>query len=689
MPEPVRAGQRYLPGLDGLRAVAVLAVVAYHLGLSWAPGGLLGVGVFFTLSGYLITDLLLGQQEETGSLQLLDFWQRRARRLLPALFVMLVVVIGWVALLDRSQLPALRGATAAALGYVSNWWLIAERSSYFAQFGPQSPLGHLWSLAVEEQFYLIWPWLVYLGLRVRRARRRGAGEHYGLAAGAIALAAGSAVAMAMLYHPGYDPTRVYDGTDTRAFALLIGAALAFVWPSRRPRADLSAASRWCLDGVGVIGLLVIGALIWRSTKYSAFLYPGGMIVLSLATALTIAAVAAPAGRLGQVLGVTPLRWVGVRSYGIYLWHYPIIALTTPADGRATLVRATLQVAASILAAALSWHFIEEPVRHGAIGRWWSQLRAGGRRRQSARRQGWAGLATGAGVLSLTGVLLAGGIPPASAWVRSHRASPVAARRGGDHLQQVPATGERAGRAAGPGGPGGPQPAVSTGGPAGRLRTSCRSVVHIGDSTSDGLVSADYLPSRKLRLAYQYSRRGVRTIHWEISGGRSIVETLDGQANAHTVAQQLVRGGYDGCWVLALGTNDTADLAVGSAVGLSTRIAEMMKVIGNQPVMWVNVISLLDSGPYSEADMQEWDQALLRACPHHPSMRVYDWAAVARPQWFINDGIHYTSAGYAARSRLIARALAEAFPAGSGSAQGHQPASAAQQSGSPGASCVVH
>jgi peptidoglycan/LPS O-acetylase OafA/YrhL len=200
MPEPVRAGQRYLPGLDGLRAVAVLAVVAYHLGLSWAPGGLLGVGVFFTLSGYLITDLLLGQQAETGSLQLLDFWQRRARRLLPALFVMLIVVIGWVALLDRSQLPALRGAVAAAVGYVSNWWLIAEHSPYFAQFGPQSPLGHLWSLAVEEQFYLVWPWLLYLGLLMRRGRGRrpGPGEHYGLAAAAVALAGGAAIAMARL-----------------------------------------------------------------------------------------------------------------------------------------------------------------------------------------------------------------------------------------------------------------------------------------------------------------------------------------------------------------------------------------------------------------------------------------------------------------------------------------------------------
>ena len=375
MPEPVRSGQRYLPGLDGLRAVAVLAVVAYHIGLSWAPGGLLGVGVFFTLSGYIITDLLLGQQARTGSLQLVDFWLRRARRLLPALFVMLIVVVGWVALLDRSQLAALRGMVASAALYVSNWWLIAQHQSYFSRFGPPSSLGHLWSLAVEEQFYLVWPWLVLLGLRLYRGRRRASESYWGLAAGALVLAAASAVEMALLYHPGYDPTRIYDGTDTRAFALLIGAALAFVWPSRKLRDSMSKASTWCLDAVGVVGLLVIAALIWRTTEYSAFLYQGGLVLLSVATALVVAAVAAPASRVGRALGVGPLRWIGVRSYGIYLWHYPIIVLTTPANSTDSLGRGALQVAASIVVAALSWHFVEEPIRHGALERWWKGLRS--------------------------------------------------------------------------------------------------------------------------------------------------------------------------------------------------------------------------------------------------------------------------------------------------------------------------
>src|SRR5215211_1795766 len=219
-----------MPGLDGLRAVAVLAVIAYHLQLGWAQGGLLGVGVFFTLSGYLITDLLLGQQDTVGHLRLGDFWLRRARRLLPALFLMLAVVVAWVTLLDRSQLSSLRGDVLAAAAYVSNWWNIVRDASYFARFGPPPPLDHLWSLAVEEQFYLIWPWLLLLGLRFLPGR-------YNLALVTLAGAAVSAAAMAMIYQPGIDPTRVYEGTDTRAFGLLIGAALAMVWPSRRLSAE--------------------------------------------------------------------------------------------------------------------------------------------------------------------------------------------------------------------------------------------------------------------------------------------------------------------------------------------------------------------------------------------------------------------------------------------------------------------
>jgi peptidoglycan/LPS O-acetylase OafA/YrhL len=666
MPKPVRTGQRYLPGLDGLRALAVLAVVAYHLNLGWAQGGLLGVGVFFTLSGYLITDLLLTQYERIGRLQLGDFWLRRARRLLPALFVMLTVVVAWVTLLDRPQLPDIRGAVVASVGYVSNWWLIAQHSSYFARFSPPSPLGHLWSLAVEEQFYLIWPWLLWLGL-LWFGRRGRAGARLKLAGATLLLAAASAVAMAVFYQPGYDPTRVYDGTDTRAFGLLIGAALAFVWPSCRLRSDVADGARRILDGTGIAGLAIIFILVWRTSEYSSFLYHGGMVLLSVGTALVVGAAASPASRVGVALGCRPLRWIGVRSYGIYLWHYPIIVLTTPAGGRETLLRGTLQVAATIAIAAVSWRFIEEPVRHGAIGRGLARAAAAGYQLRAAGRQTRVALVGSVAVCGLATAGLTGIVQPASAALAAGpppsagtstpspgpSPSPAAAT-------PSPSSGTR-GRAKSAGGSQpGPTPAHLSDGPA---RSSCRSVVHVGDSTSDGLISADYLPNPNKRINAQYAKVGVTTFIPEISGARSIVETYENQPNAYTVAQQLMRSGYRGCWVLALGTNDAADVAVGSQVGLATRIREMMTLIGNQPVMWVNVKSLLVSGPYAETNMAAWDSTLLQACARYPNMRVYDWAAAAKNRWFISDGIHYTSLGYAWRAHLIAKALAAAFPQG--------------------------
>ncbi len=195
-------------------------------------------------------------------------------------------------------------------------------------------------------------------------------------------------------------------------------------------------------------------------------------------------------------------------------------------------------------------------------------------------------------------------------------------------------------------------------------TECRAVVYIGDSTSEGQVSAQYIPRRRQRLPAQLARVGVRTTYSEISGARSIVEIYHGIPNAATVARQHISDGFRGCWILALGTNEVADVAAGSTAGLRTRIARMMSIIGNQPVMWVNVITL-GSAPryYGEAGMRRWNQDLLTACGRYPMMRVFDWAALARRRWFIPDGIHYFSPGYVARSRLIARGLVKAFPRG--------------------------
>jgi peptidoglycan/LPS O-acetylase OafA/YrhL len=680
MPEPVRSGQRYMPGLDGLRALAVLAVIAYHEQFGWAPGGLLGVGVFFTLSGYLITDLLLGQWARSGGLNLGDFWLRRARRLLPALFVMLAVVTAWITVVSPARLASLRGAVAGAATYSSNWYYIYTHNSYFARFAPPGPFDHLWSLAVEEQFYLVWPWLLLAGVFFLRGRRPSAVRW--LALPTLALAAASAVAMLTLYHPGYDPTRIYEGSDTRACGLLTGAALAMVWPSRRT-ARTALWKRVALDGAGFAGLAVIGLMIWRVGQYSAFTYQGGLVLLSVATAGVVAAAACPGALVGAALGWTPLRWIGVRSYGIYLWHYPVIILTSPANSAEDLPRAALQIAASIGIAALSWHFVEEPIRHGALGRAWKRLRSRSAwQREPAGIRGWAAVTGGAMVVALscaglsgavrvptvgdaaTSTLAAGSVlPPAGG--TSQGGSGTGGSSTGGSGRSGTSTGRTStgGAAAGARGvrDGGAAPAGGAPVPAAALRTSCQAVTHIGDSTSDGLVSPEYLPNPAKRIAARYHDVGVGSVRWDISGARSVVEVLPGQVNGYDAAQAIYRGGFRGCWVIALGTNDTADVAVGSNVGLMTRIQRMMAAAHGEPVMWVNLRSLLASGPYSEANMLTWDNTLLKACARYPNMRVFNWAALAKAKWYISDGIHFTSAGYAVRAKLIAQALARAFP----------------------------
>jgi hypothetical protein len=194
------------------------------------------------------------------------------------------------------------------------------------------------------------------------------------------------------------------------------------------------------------------------------------------------------------------------------------------------------------------------------------------------------------------------------------------------------------------------------------RTSCTSVGHVGDSTSVGMVSSESLPNPAQRLAAQYREVGVRHVWIDASGGRSIVEQLPGQLNGYRVASGRYQAGFRGCWVFALGTNDAANVAVGSPIGLTARIREMMSAAHGEPVMWVNAQTDLSSGPWSQAHMQLWNNALVAACQAYPNMRIFNWAAIVRPGWHLEDGVHYTSAGYAIRAHAIAQALAKAFPA---------------------------
>ncbi len=354
----------YQPALDGLRALAVAGVLAYHADLPFARGGFLGVDAFFVLSGYLITSLLLAEWRRSGTINLAAFWARRARRLFPALFLVLVGIGGYAVIFaEPSQLDKLRSDSLATIGYFANWHLAFSGDSYFDQFSLPSPLRHTWSLAIEEQWYLVWPLLLMALLWWRRGSLRV------LLVVAVAMMAGSALLMACLHDPRVDPSRVYYGTDTRAQSLLVGAVVAMLLARHGPLR--AGAARLLLQLAAVASVVYVGWLWVATPDSSAMLYQGGFLLSAVAVAVVITAVVQPQpGPIGRLLSVSPLRGLGLISYGVYLWHWPIYLVMTPdrtgLDGTALLVA---KVALTLVIATGSYHLLEMPVRRGALRTW--------------------------------------------------------------------------------------------------------------------------------------------------------------------------------------------------------------------------------------------------------------------------------------------------------------------------------
>jgi peptidoglycan/LPS O-acetylase OafA/YrhL len=373
--EPVKTPTlRYEPGVDGIRAFAVLAVVGYHFGWLSTPGGFLGVEVFFTISGYLITSLLVAEYRHTGRIDLREFWKRRARRLLPALFVFLAVTAGYVAAFVPSEVERVQRELFPALGYFTNWFLISYNESYFETFARPSLWRHLWSLAVEEQFYIVWPLLFVVVRKVRTALTIAL-------VGVVVLA--STWWMANLFVPFKDPSRVYYGTDTRVAGILVGVILGYL----RHRIPLVEARRRWPFVAGVAGL---GTLVWivvTVNDFDPWLYQGGFLLTAVASAAAIVGVVGSRS-LRLLVGSAPMRWIGLRSYGLYMWHWPVVVFTRPnidVFWDPTLVT-LFRLAVALLLTEISYRWIEVPARSGAIGRWWERVRTG--RERLVPRSAW-------------------------------------------------------------------------------------------------------------------------------------------------------------------------------------------------------------------------------------------------------------------------------------------------------------
>ena len=371
-----RAGEMgYLPGLDGLRAIAIIGVLLYHAGIDWIPGGFLGVDVFFVLSGFLITSLILEEYDRSGRVDFKKFYLGRARRLLPAVVLLLVVVGAAVLVVYQDALSAFREDALATIFYVNNWWYVLADQSYFEATGRPPLLKHLWSLSVEEQFYLIWPAIALF--LVRRGGRPLVRR--------IALVASLLSTVWMLYlaiRSGYpldaDPSRAYFGTDSHSMGLLVGAALATVWRPGRLPSSVDHVHRGLITGIGVVTLLVVLSFFAFVGEFTPWLYRGGFLALAAFTAVLIAAVTHPASPLGPLLGIGVLRYLGRRSYGIYLWHWPIFMVTRPGIDVpwSEPVTFAVRITATLLIAEVSYRLVEMPIRRGAIGRAWRGIKAG-------------------------------------------------------------------------------------------------------------------------------------------------------------------------------------------------------------------------------------------------------------------------------------------------------------------------
>ena len=375
--------RRYITGLDGIRAIAVIMVLAYHLKLALFKSGFLGVTVFFVLSGYLITGILISEVEEEGTIDLKNFWLRRIRRLVPAVMSMAVVIIFVSAVVNRVIFTkGCKDFLASVLGF-NNWWQIFNKVSYFEAAGVPSPFTHCWSLAIETQFYLIYP-LILLGIyKLAKSRGEGRAKRGLLFAGVtLLLALISVILMIVLFDPQQDASRVYYGTDTRAFSLLFGALLAILCEYRMVPRRLSASVNMVLGSVSFAMLIMMTIAINGSSN---FWYRGGQFVGTILTVLMVYAVSGRKTWLSRFLSNPVLKWIGDRSYSIYLWHYPIILLISKGI-KASWWITLIEIVLSVVLAELSYRFIETPIRHGIIGEYLNILRSRPKSRQEKKRQ---------------------------------------------------------------------------------------------------------------------------------------------------------------------------------------------------------------------------------------------------------------------------------------------------------------
>lgn len=616
----------YLPGLDGVRALAVIGVLLYHADLSWIPGGFLGVDVFFVLSGFLITSLILEEFDRSGRVDFRKFYLGRARRLLPALILVLLVVSLAAALVYQDAARQLASDVVASVFYVNNWWYIAADQSYFEFIGRPPLLKHLWSLAVEEQFYLVWPAIAFLAMR-RFARK-------GVFAVAATLAILSTIWMLQLAvangFPDFaDPSRAYFGTDSHSMGLLVGAAMATFWRPGRMRRALPTGASVIITAIGIAALL---AVIWFFAfvgEFTPWLYRGGFLGLALIVATLIAAASHPGVGLGRAMGTQPWRYIGQRSYGLYLWHWPVFMATRPGldlplDGVPLLI---LRLGLTVGIAELSFRFVEMPIRRGVIQRYAARIKAAsGARRRRLRLVATAMIsATVVSVVAVALLLAATTRTAGETVVAADVAAAMGITSGGptevslDDGSEGPAVEPSAASSTGTGTL---SPATAGATPTPTPTRDTGTVSAIGDSVMLGARSVlkDVIPGTRVDAAVsRYPGAFIGKLKRYVAGNR---------------LAPIV--------VLHPGTNGVLP---------ESMMREMLDILVDSP----RVVVVNTNMPRTWREPN--NNVMADVVPEYPNAVLADWRAASldKPEYFASDGIHLTEKGAKAYANLIRQA----------------------------------
>lgn len=354
---------KYLPSIDSLRALAVLAVIIYHVDVNYLPGGFLGVDLFFVLSGYLISSLIIKEYRRTGSLNLYNFYIRRARRLLPAVYFM--ITVGLVVMVLFNEVLLRKSHLDAIFGYIysSNWWYIFHKLDYFDSFGAQSPFKHLWSLAIEEQFYMIFPLLFLLVNRKKKSKDGTFKLNKNFLYVVLGLILVSLIAHILLFDIN-NISRIYFGTDTRAFSLLVGVVGAILYPMERLHTKVTPQQNLIYSVISLVSIATLITVMIYTSEYNTWLYRGGFLLVAILGLIVIISSGKQHTVMARLLSFKPVVFIGKISYSLYLWHFPILVLTTPVAeiGNTNIYFVILRVILTFVVAIVSYVFVETPIR---------------------------------------------------------------------------------------------------------------------------------------------------------------------------------------------------------------------------------------------------------------------------------------------------------------------------------------